>query len=246
MLSLPREYVSGCAHFPEFLEYAFFSLRGEIKLGMNISSVSTMALQLLNLLDPRHTHHPRGFQYSNQSQTLIQVQNNVESELVECGKSIFFAKSAAIDAELQFLARNYPTRKFYKGKEILAKVSFGWKFYDEGMSKVPKYFKYLMENGIYLRLRKEQVYQKYLHRKPAKLLETEPLTKAVGLNAAILTLFILCWGTLLGACVVFIAEIRRKIYTLIERVLRNSLHYIYDKCSLICARKSCTKISSWD
>lgn len=205
LLSLPRQYVSGYSKYPEFVEYIILSLRGDTILQMEANIFSKQALRSFNFLDPQHTHHPRGFRYSNHNQTAIQLQHSIENELIDCGKSVFIAKSGVVEAEFQFLERHYPTRKFYKGKDILEKISFGWQFTDRGISKLPKYFKAAIETGIYGRLRKEEIYQKSLHRTPVMKLKTEMATP-FGLDGAISTLFILCGVVLFVASFTFMTE----------------------------------------
>lgn len=82
-------------------------------------------LELFSLFDPRYVHYPLSFQYSNPNQTLIELRNSIESELVECGKSVFISKSDEIEAEIKFLERHYPTRKFYVKRVLRYELSKG-------------------------------------------------------------------------------------------------------------------------
>ncbi|OXA49246.1 hypothetical protein Fcan01_15353 [Folsomia candida] len=177
LVSLPNEYVSGYSNHPEFLRHLNLHIRNVVLAAWQTNTFSVRILEIFNLIDPRHTHYPRGFRYSNPNQTLGQLRSSVESELVECGKSVFISKSEEVQAEFKFLERHYPTRKFYKGKEILDKVSIGWYFYRHGLSKIPKYFVDLVETGIFQRLREQERNYKNLARKPVKQIETEQGSK---------------------------------------------------------------------
>lgn len=89
-----------------------------------------------------------------------------------------------------------------------------------GESKVPKYFKDVVESGLYDRLRAEEIHQKYLRRKP--VIKEDHL--GVGrLDGAILTLFIVCGGTMLLALLVSLWETRHMAILLIT--------YFYNFCS---------------
>ncbi|OXA46088.1 hypothetical protein Fcan01_19315 [Folsomia candida] len=207
MLSLTSEYVSGFAKFPEFLNYLNLALMRGVYAEMQSQIFTNSTLQILSLLDPVHTHHPKGFKYySNPNQTFIQVRNNLEEELINCGKSVLLKQSDLIEAELQFLTRHYATRKFYKGKETLGSIPYNWYFYQAGISNVPKYFKYLFESGIYRRLRGEELRQEYVHREPVMKIEQSKLIEAFKLDGTILTLFILCGAIALLASFVFVVE----------------------------------------
>ncbi|OXA40840.1 hypothetical protein Fcan01_24174 [Folsomia candida] len=169
LLSLPNGYVSGYANIPEFLDHLFRYLIFQVQyMEYPDTSASMNDMQLLDFFDPRHTHHPKGFQYLNRNQTFPQVQGSMERELVQCGKSVYISNSDVIEAEFNFITKQYPSKRFYKGKDIFEEVTYRWQILLEGMSNVPKYFKYLIESGIYRRLQMEEIYQKYLRRERFK------------------------------------------------------------------------------
>lgn len=234
LISLPQGYVSGYPRHPEFLVYLHHTLRDRLVVAWRSNSVDEKILSIFNLFDPRHSHYPKGFQYSNKNQTLAQLRTSVESELVECRKSVFISKSDLIATEFQFLERHYPTRKFYRGKEILETMPSGWCFYYSGFSKVPKYFNDVVESGIFRRLREEEMYRRRLFRKPVRQAKIEP---PVGLGGAILTVFIIRGIACSGACVVFLIEIRYKIYVLIAKILQFICNKVSNSFLKVCVRR---------
>lgn len=154
---------------------------------------SLWEMQLVNLLDPRHTHHVKGFQYFNLSQTFRHLQDSLERELLQCRRSAYIADSYNIQAEFSFLTKYYPTRRFYKGREVFQENLYHWFIHHEDVSKVPIYFKGVVESGIYRRLKLEEIHQKYLRRKP--VITFGQFDGSLGLNGAISTLYILYGGS---------------------------------------------------
>ncbi|OXA42070.1 hypothetical protein Fcan01_23189 [Folsomia candida] len=204
LLSHPKGYVSGYPSIPEFLEYLFFYVQA-IPDNILFVPIANKDMQMLNLFDPRNTHHSMDFKYSGKNQTFVQLRNNVESELLESGRSVYISKSDIIEAELNFLTKHYPKKRFYKGKEIFQKDDYFWNMKKVGESKVPKYFKAVAESGIYGRLGLEEIHQKYLGRKPVK---REKSGGDVTLDGAFLTMFIICGGTVALASFAFVVEVR--------------------------------------
>ncbi|OXA41278.1 hypothetical protein Fcan01_23953 [Folsomia candida] len=192
LLSLPHGYISGYPHHPDFLDN-LLQAYSEIYQGM--PDMNTIIKKFINLLDPLYGHHMKGFLYLSPNQTIAQLQSSVEGELLGCGKSVYVAKSNAIQAQLDFFAMHYPRKKFYKGKEVLGRFTLSIKFYYKGRSKVPKYFKSLIGAGIYHNLRKGDTYLNNLRRKPVNKLEMEELAPPIRLHGPIVTLFIL-YGTM--------------------------------------------------
>lgn len=115
-LSLPTEYMSGWASSPDFLNYLTSSLLERIFRTNAMPKVTTRDMQLLNFFHPGNTHHPHGFQYFNFNQTFRELQRSVEYELLECGKSAYISSMDIIKTEHNFLAKYYPSKRFYKGK----------------------------------------------------------------------------------------------------------------------------------
>lgn len=70
----------------------------------------------------------------------------------------------------------------------------------------------MVETGIYNRLKEEETRRKYSNRKPAKQLKSMQPFEPMGLDGAIVTIFILCGGIISGVGFVFLAEIRYRIF----------------------------------
>lgn len=237
LLSLPTLYDSGYPNIPEFLEYLVDSVLTQIVgLRYSVASVGAhywaqaMDLQVLNLFDPIYTHHSKGFNYSNPNETFVKLQRNVETELLQCRKSVFISTSDIIGAELAFLSKYYSAKRFYKGKETFATRSYRWLIVQPGWSNVPYFFEGVVESGIYRRLQLEEIHQKNLRRKPVR---KEQDKGSLALDGAILTLFILCGGTISSSSLVFIGEIRQRIVAVILKPLfffGNQVLHIYYKC----------------
>lgn len=96
----------------------------------------------------------------------------------------------------------------------------------------------MFESGIYGRLKEEEIRLKYyLHRKPVKRVESS-LFQPLELEGAIVTVFILCGGIILGAGMVFLVEIRYRIdvrmknmiYLFMINLLRKKLSGIFLNC----------------
>lgn len=216
LLSLPTGYVSGYANFPAFLEHMFTSIAYRVT-HLGPSQWTARDLRITNFLDPRHTYHPIGFQYNNKTQTLLQLQSSVERELLKCGKSVYISDSDVIRAELNFLGKYFPSKRFYTGKQNFESplVTFTWRMTVDCVSKVPKHFKSVVESGLYRRLEMEELHQRYLHRKPVNV---EEVDGAIRLRGAILTLFIQCGGVILLAVFVLVLENRLLIVVIILNI----------------------------
>ncbi|OXA55075.1 hypothetical protein Fcan01_11348 [Folsomia candida] len=79
----------------------------------------------------------------------------VESDVTNCGRTVLIAKSNMINAEYDYMSRAHPDIIFYKGKQILESNQEGWVFTRAGSSKVPRYYRFLLEAGVYAKLEDE-------------------------------------------------------------------------------------------
>ncbi|OXA37105.1 Glutamate receptor ionotropic, delta-2 [Folsomia candida] len=118
----------------------------------------------LNLLLPKHSHYAVNFSYSDKPPNRT-FQQDIEREVVKCGRSVFVAYSDVLEAEYTFLSKNYPWHKFHKGKEIFDIASYGVTFRLAGISKIPGDFKFIYEAGIYSRVEEELALRQNLKRK---------------------------------------------------------------------------------
>ncbi|OXA44393.1 hypothetical protein Fcan01_20854 [Folsomia candida] len=152
----------------------------------------------LALLSPNHAHWPERMKIGVHRYSEDEARRLVEKEVIQCGKSVLFQESSIIQEELAYYRKFYYWIKFQRGKETLGGRGEGWIFEREGISKIPQYFRFLVETGIYGELRKAGMKRKFEYRIPLmdQNLETKS-TVSVGINGGIVTLFIL-WGSLLG------------------------------------------------
>lgn len=124
--------------------------------------------------------------------------------MVECGRTVFAAPSIEVQAEREYLIRNYPGIKFYNSRYPLWTKPVGIDFQNPGSSKIPGRAKGLIEGGIYSRLLKERYTKRNLRRGRASV--SKPPETKMTMEGCIVTLFILCGGMLFVACLVFSVE----------------------------------------
>ncbi|OXA39893.1 hypothetical protein Fcan01_25293 [Folsomia candida] len=245
ILSLPLDYTDSPVIYskvPEFIDL----LRHILLEIVAVSKFSKLHLLIYNLLDPKLTHYPKGFQHSNPYQAFSDLRDSVETELLDCGKTVFVAKSDIIRAEYQYLRKHYFAKKFYKSTQISEYFPFGLYFLETIASNVPKYFKDIFETGIYGRLKVEEARLKYLNRKPVKKFQDQQLFESLGLDGAIVTVFIICGITIIVAGIAFLFEVRSKIYTVMKIVTTSSRQIFSMSCSksrAACTKRNYTKVS---
>lgn len=171
-----------------------------------------------------HSHFPNNFNLTRDSR-LKDIRPDIELEVVYCEKTVFIASSDTFEAEYIFLSQNYPWHKFYKGKEMLRESSYGVAFRSAGNSKVPLYYKFLLETGIVGRIQQELISRLSLRRKHSS---AEYLTRfrdieegdPVGLAGAVLTFFIV-WGVAVSLSLpVFAFDVRHIRHIRISIILR--------------------------
>jgi hypothetical protein len=80
----------------------------------------------------------------------INIANQLE--ITNCQqKSAYIATSQEIGIELDFLSRNYYSRKFYAGKDMINEHFQGFKISKVRNTKIPWYYRLMIESGIYER-----------------------------------------------------------------------------------------------
>ncbi|OXA48139.1 hypothetical protein Fcan01_16927 [Folsomia candida] len=135
-------------NYPEFLTY----LHDAALLFDNTNWLESTHLRkqfnlALKSFLPVHSHYPRKFNFTK-ANDIKELQRNIELEVIECGKTVFIANSDDVEAEYNFLSKNYPWRTFYKGKQVLLESFYGVVFHSAGNSRLPFYYKRLVETGI--------------------------------------------------------------------------------------------------
>lgn len=166
-------------------------------------------LTLLLLCSRKYSYYPSNFDVPRIT-TRADLMTWVLDDLSKCKKSVFVVDSSEIEAEVEYLTKKYYWRKFYKGKDILQKVPFGWTFEGMGNSRVPKYFQSLYETGNHGRLELEMQLQLAKYRLRGSIIHgsmrKDPPQR---LGEPILTFFMLCGMLLFFSAVRLIIEMRR-------------------------------------
>ncbi|OXA46150.1 hypothetical protein Fcan01_19030 [Folsomia candida] len=156
--------------------------------------------QLLQLLNPRHAHFPKGIDYSRKDLNVTYMQRKTETEIIDCSrKAVFIAQLDDLQFEYDFLTLNYHGNEFHKGKEIQDPRPKGLVFYNADLSKVPKYYVSLIETGIYARIDQELEQRAVLDRKAAITQSKDDSSFSLGLNGGVVTIFVLYGFALAGS-----------------------------------------------
>ncbi|OXA39942.1 hypothetical protein Fcan01_25234 [Folsomia candida] len=204
---------AGNPRMPEFLYYL-------LKLIVVISQtpyVHVKTIAPLNLYNANHSYHPRGFSYRRSyNATYTELRGSIEQEVVQCGRTVFLAKTSELQTEYDFLVGRYPRTKFFKSTEQINTFSTGWSFLYPRKSVVVKGCKSINEAGILTFAEKWKPYQINVSRTPVmEQSKSVKLLKIATLEGAFLTLFIVTGGLICTTIFVFIVELRKRISLLI-------------------------------
>lgn len=230
LLSLPYDRNDGFS-LPEFLlrlheDTPMYKIveneleENPLSINSILNTFDPSELSNLNLLNPKHTHFPRSI-YASVRKIIpnSEFQKLIESEIVLCRKSVFIAESDNLAAEFEFLSKNYFWIKFTRGKEVRTSMQFGLIFDGEGFSKIPGYYKILIESGIYHRVDEEMQLRKWARRHPVSG-RSEAKPAMMQLDGGLVTPFVLCSAVLLGAISCFLVESWRKFGRVFKYVSR--------------------------
>ncbi|OXA48701.1 hypothetical protein Fcan01_16343 [Folsomia candida] len=151
-------------------------------------------LLYLNLLHPRKGYFPGGHDYSKNQYLQDEINHKIETEIVDCSKrNVFVTSDEDFHVQYKFLRENYFSKEFYKGRDVLNPQLIALVFFNEGVSKVPRYYEGLIETGIYARIEAEIEARQVLDRiRGEKRVIQDETNISFGLNGAIFTLFIVC------------------------------------------------------
>lgn len=196
LFSTPYKYPSG----QEFeFKFLFFNHLKELldRFVGDYESVDLLSWPYLatmfHLFHPQHAHYPDNINYRRANLSVAEVQGRIESDIVDCSqKNVFIAKSDRLKHEEEFLSWRYYGTEFHTGKEKLNPQPFGFLFDEEGLSKIPEYYKGLIETGIYARIEAEVAAVRMEKRVAAVKQIKKVKSFTVGLEGGLLTLFILC------------------------------------------------------
>jgi hypothetical protein len=104
---------------------------------------------------------------------------------------------------LNILSKNYSKKAFYTGKDSIREEMDGWVFTGIRNTKIPTYYKWLMNSGIYGRLETEMEFRRT---KGQQLATSDEHENVSSLSGGLVTLFILCGGVISLAVISFILE----------------------------------------
>jgi hypothetical protein len=166
--------------------------------------------------------------------TISEINTANQLEITNCPKkSAYIATPQKIEMELDFLSRNYKNKKFYVGKDLLDEIFEGLAFTMVRNTKIPLYYRILIESGIYGRLMVEKAAVK------DKVLRLEGVSS---LEGGLVTLFILCGAGISLAGITFCFECRRIIWRSFRNGNKNIL--IVFKMLRQNLIKSCKRVSN--
>jgi hypothetical protein len=118
--------------------------------------------------------------------------------------------------QLDFLSRNYKSKNFYVGKDLIDDEAFEGLVFDKvRRTKIPLYYRLMIDTGIYGRLMVEKLSRKNRFLKPIKIKEN--VEGVSSLEGGLVTLFILCGSGISLAGITFCFECRR---ILLERLIK--------------------------
>jgi hypothetical protein len=169
--------------------------------------------RLVAFFSPHNRHYPKDPEFTaEQSKTVLHyLSSAIEKELVVCKKSIFMGETENLIEENLYLKVNYPRKSFYMADDTFETEGSKpviWKFVNGGKSKVPYYFRQLIEAGIRRGISGLIKHQYYLRRRIGTKYIHESMSEeaSVGISGSLQTIFIIVIGSLSVALIVFSVE----------------------------------------
>jgi hypothetical protein len=163
---------------------------------------------------PRNRHCPRDPEFGNKDEQTIKfyLAAAVEKELVACNRSILMGEANELKYELSYLIVNYPTKRFYMPEDTFENGGSSpvlWEFLEAGMSKVPHYFRLLIESGIREGITGIRMHKHYLMRRNGtKVIQVAMSSESsVGMSGSIQTIFFILVFLLTNAMLTFTIEV---------------------------------------
>ncbi|OXA36891.1 hypothetical protein Fcan01_28326 [Folsomia candida] len=181
-------YVLSTLHMDILMEYAVVTKKWQIFMAER-GRLPARILQLTSLLNPLHSLEANDLDSGNTTnqETLYAI----EKEVSTCGKTVYIANTNTLDLELDYLRKIYYTTKFYKSDDSILDITFGWIFDRPGNSKIPHYFKCLLESGIHSRLVKEKNDREYRKRRTTRRVVHQRVNP-MSLRGSTLTFILIC------------------------------------------------------
>jgi hypothetical protein len=198
----------------------FEKLETELALVHSVNFSKLHKHRTVAFFAPRNRHCPRDPEFRNTDEQTIKLYlaAAVEKELVACNRSIFMGEAKELKYELSYLIANYPTKGFYTPEDTFENGGSSpvvWEFTKVGTSKVPLYFKLLIESGIREGITGIRMHKHYLMRRNGTklILEGMQSESSVGIFGSIQTIFFI---------LLFLLTISLFVFT-IELVIKNSI-----------------------
>jgi hypothetical protein len=204
---------------------------------------------LSSFLHPGHAREPEMItkirSQEKRKPTISELNTANQLEITNCPKkSAYIGKSKEIAMQLDFLSRNYKSKNIYMGKDMIEEKFEGLAFAKVRNTKIPWYYRILIDSGIYERLMVEKAGREKLSRentfqKPVKIKENLRLEGVSSLEGGLVTLFILCGGGIGLTVLAFCFECRRAIWESLITICGKVLKML--RQNLI---KSCKRVSN--
>lgn len=101
---------------------------------------------LFSMLNPRIRWYP------SKLKGAVDINGVIEEEILQCDRSAHIGPSSEVGIYYDYLSRNYPTKKWYRGEKTVFEMPAGFTFQVGKESKMVFYFKLFLQSGIYIRV----------------------------------------------------------------------------------------------
>lgn len=220
---------TGNLALPQFLA-ALYKVGFDFLGAYSADGLYKVVFKDLNLFTPKYSFYPKGFSYLSENYTTSWIRGQIEGEIIECGKTVFIAKSSDLRLEYEFLSNKYPNIKFFTSSQVVQNVPSGILFRHPWKSVVIKNFINVVEYGIWTHVDKAEKGRINGQRSPVlKQSARDTPVNIATLVGALPTVFILSGGLVTVAILVFSVECRARIYLLIGRIRHTMVFRIYRK-----------------
>lgn len=140
--------------------YVLFEIAQQILLDIGYISLSSGDVNKVvsifyNLMHPQSRYFPKRYltdyvSHFDAERTNYEITSEIDKELAQCGRSVFFESEEAVISYWKRLKRRYPNTEWYLGKERFLRRQYYLKFERvPASSKIPNMFKTAFEWGLY-------------------------------------------------------------------------------------------------
>jgi hypothetical protein len=210
--------------------YGVFSkFWNEMQLLPDFYGNSTTVKLMIGFFSGRNRHYPKdpkfAMQEDNNDSIPLYLDAAIEKEIVDCGQSVFMGNKDDLKYELAYLRTYHPQIGFYVSKDSFEKMGLKpniWAFENAGNSRVPYYFKQLIEAGIrqfIISLRKHTYY--LVRRKGSRFVQLSRSNEThSGTTGSIQTIFFIWMTFCIVSTAVFLFEFCPKVWSSISSKIR--------------------------